>query len=208
MAIIGAVFLLAAASVVVADESSGKAGEEAAGADAVKAAAAAAKGSPVAAAKGTPIALTMEAIEELDQRKKALDARERQLEERAKSLEIQEKLLKEKLHRMEELNKKMADRLDTFQKDHDGKITKLVTVVETMKPQAAAEYVENLDADLAVAILAKIQVAKAAKIMNLVDKKKSARLTEMYTGYRDSIEPAGAPAAPAAKEALPANTKM
>jgi flagellar motility protein MotE (MotC chaperone) len=200
VAIVGAIFLLAAASVVVANEPPGKT-------DPVKGAATAAKSAPSAAAKGTPIALTMEAIEELDERKKALDARERQLEERAKSLEIQEKLLKEKLSRMEELNKKMAGRLEDFKKDHDGKITKLVTVVETMKPQAAAEYMENLDPDLAVAVLSKIQVAKAAKIMNLVDKKKSARLTELYTGYRDNIEPAAAPA-PAGKEALPANTKM
>lgn len=156
----------------------------------------------------TPVALTMEGIQELDDRKKSLDARERELDERAKTLEVQEKVLREKLRRMEELNKKMAERLDGFKKNFEEKLVKLVTVVETMKPQSAAEYVENLDPDLAVEILARIQVAKAAKIMNLVDKKKSARLTEMYTGYRQNSQdgnsaPTPEAAKPTAKEATP-----
>lgn len=171
----------------------------------------AAPATPTAPKTHTPIALTVEAIQELEERKKALDAREQQLSERAKALEIQEKVLKDKLRKMEELNQKMSERLDGFKKDHEQKVIKLVTVVETMKPQAAAEYVENLDPELAVEILARIQVVKAAKILNLVDKKKSARLTELYTGYRDKIDDAVAPAAatPAtAKEGQPISGKM
>ncbi len=140
------------------------------------------------AKSNTPVALSMEAIQELEERKAQLDTREKELAEKAKALEVQEKVLKDKLKRMEELNKKMAEKLDKFKAEFEQKVVKLVTVVESMRPQAAAEYVENLDADLAVEILARIQVAKAAKIMNLVDKKKSARLTELYTGYRDSID--------------------
>ena len=96
---------------------------------------------------------------------------------------------------MEELNQKMAEKLDTFKKDHDSRVGKLVTMVETMKPQAAASYIEQLDPDLAVEILARINVTRAAKILNLVEKTKSARLTELYTGYRQSIDPPAAPAA-------------
>jgi flagellar motility protein MotE (MotC chaperone) len=150
----------------------------------------------------TPIALTMEAIQELEERKAALDLREKQLAEKARGLELQEKILKEKLKKMEDLNKKMAERLDLFKKDHEQRITKLVTVVEGMKPEMAARYVEALDPDLAVEILARIKEQKASKIMNLVDKKLSAKLTELYTGYRDSAEEAPAPP-PAATPAVP-----
>lgn len=173
-------------------------------------AAAAAPAAPAAKAKQTPIALTLEGIQELEDRKVALDAREKQLEERARDLEIQEKLLKEKLKKMESLNQRMAERLDVFKKDHEGRIGKLVTVVEGMKPEMAARYVEALDAYLAVEILSRIQTQKASKILNLVDKQKSARLTELYTGYRSTIEELPAPvAAPqSAKEAAPANKPM
>jgi flagellar motility protein MotE (MotC chaperone) len=199
---IGCAILLLLAASVVAEETDKaapvkQAAEKAKAADPVKA--------------GTPIALTVEAIQELEDRKNALDAREKIMNERAKAFEIQEKVLRDKLRRIEELNAKMAERLEGFKKDHEEKVGKLVAVVETMKPQAAAAYVEQLDPDLAVAILTRIQVQKAAKIMNLVDKKLSARLTEMYTGYRDKIRDEVPPAAAAtepqsAKEALPNNT--
>jgi|GEM_PF-6732869 len=172
-------------------------------ADVKKAAEAAAnEAKPAPAKKSTPIALTMEGIQELEERKVALDAREKQLDERARDLELQEKLLREKLKKMEELNKRMADRLDVFKKDHEGRIGKLVAVVEGMKPEAAARYVEQLDADLAVEILSRMKELKASKLLNLVDKTKSARLTELYTGYRSSIEePAPATAPQPLKEA-------
>ena len=154
----------------------------------------------------TPLALTPEAIQELEQRKAALDLKEKQLAERARDLELQEKLLKEKLKRMEELNRKMAERLDGFKKEHETKINKLVVVVEGMKPEAAARYVEQLDPDLAVEILARMKEQKASKILNLVDKKLGARLTELYTGFRESVEDAAAPQT--GKEVPPANKPM
>jgi flagellar motility protein MotE (MotC chaperone) len=168
-----------------------------------KAAEKAAEAKPVANKTSTPLALSVEAIKELEDRKVALDQQEKQLNERAHDLDLQEKLLKEKLQKMEDLNRKMAERLDGFKKDHEGRIGKLVIVVEGMKPDAAARYVEALDPELAVEILARIKEAKASKILNLVDKKMGAKLTELYTGYRENMSDA-----PAAKEALPAKKPM
>ncbi|HEY8278959.1 MAG TPA: hypothetical protein VIH99_05005 [Bdellovibrionota bacterium] len=194
--------LVAAISLVQAEEAKKEETkqEEAAPADGVKKAVDEASKESAApksgAKKTTPVALTMEAIQELEERKTALDSREKQLDERGRDYEIQEKLLKEKLRKMEDLNKRMAERLDSFKKDHEQRIAKLVTVVEGMKPEMAARYVENLDANLAVEILARIKEQKASKILNLVDKKMGAKLTELYTGYRDSLEePPPAPAA-------------
>ena len=201
--------LLVAAVSLVRAEDAPKATEGAAG---VKKAADAAAKAPAKKA-APPLALSADAIQELEDRKTALDLREKQLNERAHDLELQEKLLREKLKKMEELNKKMAERLDVFKKDHEGRIGKLVTVVEGMKPDAAARYVEQLDPELAVEILARIKEQKASKILNLVDKKHGARLTELYTGYRESMEDPAAPAqtAPApdaGKEAPPAAKPM
>lgn len=157
-----------------------------------------------AEAKQVPLAVTEEAIQELENRKKRLDEREAALDERARALDVQEKILKDKLQKLEELNKKMADRLDAYKKEHEERVTKVVSMMETMKPQAAAEYVENLEPVLAVEVLSRIQVQKAAKIMNLVDKKKAARLSEMYTGYRDVEDNP----APADKKEVPAKPQQ
>lgn len=207
--VLGCLGFLFIAATVVAENSSSEAKKEEKKSDGSKLEQAV--GDAKKAKSSAPVALSMDAIQELEDRKAQLDAREKELNERARALEVQEKVLKEKLKRMEDLNKKMAEKLDKFKADFEQKVVKLVTVVETMRPQAAAEYVENLDPDLAVEILARIQVAKAAKIMNLVDKKKSARLTELYTGYRDSMEdsttvpPAGTEPG---KETVPNNAKM
>jgi len=152
----------------------------------------------------------VEAIQELEHRKTALDEREKRLEERGRDLDLQEKLLKEKLKKMEDLNRKMADRLEGFKKEHEARIVKLVAVVEGMKPDAAAQYVENLDPNLAVEILSRISETKASKILNIVDKKKGARLTELYTGYRSSIDdsPPAPSAPPAGREAQTASKPM
>lgn len=134
-----------------------------------------------------PLAVTPEALQELQARRDSLEKREKELDDRSRALDIQEKLLQEKLRRMEELNQKMAERLESYKNQNDGKVKKLVTMLETMRPQAAASYLESVDPYLAVEVLTRIDVTKAAKVMNLVDKKRSARLTELYAGYRDEI---------------------
>lgn len=153
--------------------------------------------------KETPIALTVEALQEFETRKKNLDEREKSLNERASSLDVQEKVLREKLKKMEELNKKMSERLEKFKKEHEEKIVKLVAMVESMKPQSAAEYIENMDAELAVEILSRLDTKRAAKIINLADKKKSAKLSELYTGYRESIEEEKQASPPKAEQPQP-----
>lgn len=205
----GCVLLLVAAVGLVRAEETTKpaeAAKPAEGADAVKKAAEEAAKAP-AKKSAAPLALSADAIQELEERKTALDQREKQLSERAHDLELQEKLLRDKLKKMEDLNRKMADRLDVFKKDHEERVEKLKTVVEGMKPDAAARYMEALDPELAVEILARINVTKASKILNLVDKKMGARLTELYTGYRESVDdPASSPAS--AKEAPSGNSPM
>lgn len=139
-------------------------------------------------ASSEPLAVTPEALQEFQARRETLDRREKELADKERALDVQDKLLQEKLRRMEELNKKMADRLELYKGEHEGKIKKLVTMVETMKPAAAAPYLETVEPFLAVEVLTRIDVTRAAKIMNLVDKKKSARLTELYAGYRDNAD--------------------
>lgn len=209
--ICGCVLLLVAAVGLVRADETGKPADKAEGAEGVKKAAEAAAAKAAAKKSSTPLALSADAIQELEDRKAALDQREKQLNERAHDLELQEKLLREKLKKMEDLNKKMAERLDVFKKDHEERVDKLKTMVEGMKPDAAARYMEALEPELAVEILARINVTKASKILNLVDKKMGARLTELYTGYRDSIDDSGSQTAPAAapgKEASSANKPM
>ncbi len=135
-----------------------------------------------------PLALSAEAIRELEEREKSIEEREKELEERSQAIAVQEKVLYNKLKRIEEVSAKMAGRLDKYKEDTEGRVAKIVAMLETMKPDASAAYIESVDPFLAVEVMARINVQKAAKIWNKMDKKVSARLSELYTGFRSKIE--------------------
>ena len=144
------------------------------------------KREPAMASK--PLALNVEGMKELEQRERTISEHEKEIAERERAVLVQEKILQIKLKRIEEVSQKMASRLDKFKEESESKVVKLVTMLETMKPDAAAAYVEQVDPNLAVEVMARINVTKAAKIWNKMDKKISARLTELYTGFRSRID--------------------
>ena len=165
---------------------SAKAGRDAA--DGKNSAKEQAERSPAAAAKRQPLELDELAVLELEERERRIEEKEKQLEERMQAVAVQEKVLQNKLKRIQEITQKIAERLDNFQKASTGKVEKLVTVIEKMKSGEAAKFFENMDPYLAVAVLARIDVQRAAKIMNQMDKEISAKLSELYTGYRSRME--------------------
>lgn len=142
----------------------------------------------MATAQKTPLVLSAEGMKELENRERAIAEKEKELTERENAIQVQERILQNKLKRIEEVSKKMAGRLDRFKEESEGKVGKMVTMLENMKPDAAAAYIENVDPFLAVEVMARINVQKAAKIWNKMDKKISARLSELYTGFRTHIE--------------------
>lgn len=151
--------------------------------DAAKAASATAAGKSENKESDRPVMLTEEALREFNEQRKRLEEKERLLEERERALAIQEKIIIDKLSRIEKLNKAMGSRLDGYKKESEAKIDKLVKIIEGMKPVEAAKFLENIDPGLAVNILSKIEVQRASKVLNMIDKRVSARLTEKFTGY-------------------------
>ena len=162
--------------------------EDGAGSAAGNAATPAKDREPAMAKSSPPLALTQEGLRELEARERAVSEKEKEIAEREESVQVQERVLQNKLKRIEEVSKQMAGRLDKFKADAEGKVAKVVAMLESMKPDAAAAYVENVDPFLAVEIMARINTQKAAKIWNKMDKKISARLSELYTGFRTRIE--------------------
>lgn len=59
----------------------------------------------------------------------------------------------------------------------------MVTVFETMSPKSASGVIETLDDTVAVEALKRMEIKKMAKIMNIMDKNRSAKLSEMLTGH-------------------------
>lgn len=151
-------------------------------------------------------------VAELENKRQALDARERALNEHETRIKDREKDLDKKIQEMERLRAAVSGELETQKKNNEERVTKLVSVFETMTPKSASGVFETLDDWLAVEALKRMDVKRVAKVMNLMDKARSAKLSEMLTGYYkaetdrkiSSIKPAGQAATAAASQAPPA----
>src|SRR6185437_3882333 len=62
------------------------------------------------------------------------------------------------------------------------KVAKVVATLEGMSPKAAAQMLTDLDDGLAVSAIAQMSTTKLSKVMNALDPKRAARLTELLAG--------------------------
>ena len=85
--------------------------------------------------------------------------------------------------------KQSGDQNDkSAQNEEQKRVSKLARLYNEMKPDAAAKIMADLDDEIAVAVLQKMDIGQAAKVMASFDPEQSARLTKiMYTGKRGSM---------------------
>jgi flagellar motility protein MotE (MotC chaperone) len=108
-----------------------------------------------------------------------------------KQLQLQSKLLDEKIKRLRKVQDEVDGDLSNLRKRRAQKIEKLVKSVEEMRSESAAEFMEVLSQDLAIAILERLSIEQSSKIMNLMSKDKLAQLAEAFVGIKGSRDVAG-----------------
>lgn len=119
---------------------------------------------------------------ELERKRTDLELRERNIVDMEDKLAMQEKIIVEKLRKLEVLKKQITGMLEGYNEKLKKQQGKMVTVVETMTPKAAAEMIEKMDEFIAIQLLEKMSTKRMAKIMNNMRKDKSARLSERMAG--------------------------
>jgi flagellar motility protein MotE (MotC chaperone) len=108
--------------------------------------------------------------ERLDQREQALDALEKQVQQRMDEITATRK-------KLEELVKKQQALVEKEETIKDARIEHLVTAYKAMRPENAANLVNELDDAVAVRILAAMPGRSAGLILANVNPEKAARLT-------------------------------
>jgi flagellar motility protein MotE (MotC chaperone) len=122
------------------------------------------------------------AVEDLQRRRDELDARDKDLKTRETELKARERALEEELQKIAAVREDIEKIEGARKKESSDKVAKLVETFETMSPKAASALMTTLDESLAVAAMAKISTAKLARIMNSMEPRKSARLSELLAG--------------------------
>lgn len=122
------------------------------------------------------------AIEDIQNAKREVAAREQAVKKLEAELQAKEKALKEELVRIEAVRDEIKQLNQVTVAQNEEKIAKLVETFENMSPRSAAQVVANIDENLAVEAMRRLSSIKLAKILSALDSKKSAVLTERMAG--------------------------
>jgi flagellar motility protein MotE (MotC chaperone) len=122
------------------------------------------------------------AADDMNRRRNELDAREKELKSRDAELKARERALEEELQKIAAVREDIEKIEGARKKEGSDKVAKLVETFETMSPKTASALMSTLDESLAVATMSRIATPKLAKILNSMEPRKSARLSELLAG--------------------------
>lgn len=131
----------------------------------------------VALARGEPPShLPTEELFSLEQRRQRLETREQAVADRERQLATLRDALDQRLDRLATVQRQMDDYLNRFKKQEETNLAQLVKVVQSMRADAAAASLSQMDERLATLVLSRMNEKKAAKIMNVLPAAKAVLL--------------------------------
>ena len=118
---------------------------------------------------------------QLDQRAKALDARE-------KAAEDAEAKAAARIAQLQKLEAAIQDDLQQEQKVRSKKIKKLAAVYDTMKPAKAAPMIALMDMETTVKLLSRMDQKRVGKILSMMSPEKATQISEALTERIASLQ--------------------
>ena len=120
-------------------------------------------------------------IDALKSRERALDRRERSIEARESDLRQVEAELDARLAELQELRETLKGLLEESDEVREARIRQLTKMVESMRSKQAAGVFAELDNELAVEVLRRMNKAKAGKALAAMEPARAAALGELLT---------------------------
>ena len=122
-------------------------------------------GSATQIAEAPTVAADPALLEELGERRQALEARERALDEREALLTVAERRLDEKLAEMAGLRDELEAMMAGLDEAAEERLNSLVRVYEAMRPGDAATIFDSLDLEVLIGVLQRMRENRAAPIL-------------------------------------------
>lgn len=118
-------------------------------------------------------------LEELKERREALDARESRLNQRDALLQVTEKRVEEKIAELEQIRTEIQDLLGQQSEEEEARMQSLVKIYEGMKPKEAAAIFNDLDMDILLQVVGRMSERRTAPILADMNIKKAQELTTL-----------------------------
>ena len=134
-----------------------------------------------AKAKTRPGISTSESLSAFQQKEIEIRKKEEQLKEKEERLDKLEKEIEQKVKDLLALQKEIQAARVERQETQNTKVRGLAKIYGTMKPKEAAKLMENLDDKLVMGIIATMTPDEAAAILALMEVKKAAKISEAFS---------------------------
>ena len=123
----------------------------------------------------------LEILRSIENRKKKIEAKEKELDRRAKELASLEQIVDQKMTTLETLRKEFEVQVKAEEARQNKRIKHLVALYSNMKPKAAAGVMEKMDLDLAVEIFRQMRGREAGKILAYISPEKASKISQMLS---------------------------
>jgi flagellar motility protein MotE (MotC chaperone) len=119
----------------------------------------------------------VDVLQQLAKRREELDLRARQLDEREALIQAAEQRMDQKMAELKALQATVEDLLKTRSEQEEAELKSLVKMYENMKPKAAAKVFEEMDMDVLLDVVDRMNERKVAPILALVTPTRAKEIT-------------------------------
>lgn len=126
----------------------------------------------------------MRILQELSNRRQALDRTEESLNMKANVLKATESKLEQKVSELKSLQDQVAELMKGYSEQEDAKYRSLVKIYENMKPREAAKIFDELDMDMLVQIITRMKESRSAPIIAAMHPSKAKELSVELTKHK------------------------
>ena len=119
----------------------------------------------------------VDVLQQLAKRREELDLRARQLDEREALIQAAEQRMDQKMAELKALQATVEDLLKTRSEQEETELKSLVKMYENMKPKAAARVFEEMDMDVLLDVIDRMNERKVAPILALVTPTRAKEIT-------------------------------
>lgn len=121
-------------------------------------------------------------LQELAERREALDLRSSEIDKKAVQLKVSEQEIDKRLKQLQEYEEKLKVLIQDYNEKEKEKIASLVKVYANMKPKEAARIFETLDLEVTVALLKEMKPTSSSAILAQITPIKAKAITDKIIG--------------------------
>lgn len=121
-------------------------------------------------------------LQELAERREALDARAKEIDKRAIQLKVAESEIDKKINQLREYEERLTKLINQYTTKEQENINSLVKLYTSMKPKDAARIFNTLDLEITVAILKGMKPSTSSAIISQMTPERAQEITTVLIG--------------------------